>query len=643
MNIRRSDENPILVPRAEEAWEAAGAFNGCPVKGKDGIHFVYRAQSAPRDVHGVNMSRSSIGYAHSRDGIHFSKREQLIRPTEPWEQFGCEDPRVTKLGDTYYIFYTALEFHPFRAEGIKVAVALTKDFDKITERHLVTPFNAKAMALFPEKINGKYAALLTINTDNPPDHIALALADKIEDYWSLAYWQSWERSVAANVVPLRRGLSDHLEVGAPPLKTEHGWLVIYSYIENYGGPGGTVFGVRAALLDLKDPTKVISRLHKPILVPFEEYEEYGAVPHVVFPSGAMIHGKMLRIYYGAADTTCSLAEVPLDELMRELLNHRRDSVILRRYPGNPILVPDPAHPWEAKAVFNAAALELEKNVYILYRAMSPDNTSVVGCAISKDGIIISERLPEPVYVPRAAFENKNVAGGNSGCEDPRVTRLGDRVYMTYTAFNGSDPPRVALTSISVANMLARRWSWRDPVLISPAGADDKDAAIFPVKFGGKYAILHRLGVSIWIDFVDSLDGDWDTPLNGEVLMSPRTGPADSQKIGIAGPPIETEYGWLLLYHGVSKKSDHHYHLRAALLGRHDPTKVLVRTAEPILEVDAPYERYGIVPNVVFSNGAVVRGDQLLVYYGGADTVLGVATISLKELLEKLTSEQKAVK
>jgi predicted GH43/DUF377 family glycosyl hydrolase len=213
--------------------------------------------------------------------------------------------------------------------------------------------------------------------------------------------------------------------------------------------------------------------------------------------------------------------------------------------------------------------------------------------------------------------------------------------MTYTAFNGSDPARIAITSIKVDDFLARRWQWSDPVLISPPGADDKDCGIFPVKFNNKYAVLHRLGVSIWIDFVDSLDGKWDKPLGGKILMGPRSGPSDSQKIGIAGPPIETEYGWLLIYHGVSKKSDHHYHLRAALLDRHDPTKVLVRTAEPILDADAPYERYGVVPNVVFSNGAVVRDDQLFVYYGGADTVLAVASMSIRDLLDKLLREQAA--
>ena len=123
-------------------------------------------------------------------------------------------------------------------------------------------------------------------------------------------------------------------------------------------------------------------------------------------------------------------------------------------------------------------------------------------------------------------------------------------------------------------------------------------------------------------------------------MSPRQGERDSKKIGIAGPPIETEEGWLLIYHGVSKKADNHYHLRAALLDPRDPTKVIVRTKDPILEINASYEKFGVVPNVVFSCGSAVINGKLFVYYGGADKVLGVATIKLADLLKRLVAERK---
>ena len=126
-------------------------------------------------------------------------------------------------------------------------------------------------------------------------------------------------------------------------------------------------------------------------------------------------------------------------------------------------------------------------------------------------------------------------------------------------------------------------------------------------------------------------------------MNPRTGARDSRKIGIAAPPIKTKYGWVLLYHGISKKDDHHYHLRAALLDLHDPRKVLVRTQHPIFEPEVSYEKEGQVANVVFSCGAALIKDELFVYYGAADQVIGVATIQFSDFVKKLLKEKKLQK
>src|SRR5262249_30924565 len=152
------------------------------------------------------------------------------------------------------------------------------------------------------------------------------------------------------------------------------------------------------------------------------------------------------------------------------------------------------------------------------------------------------------------------------------------VHMCYTAYDGVHTPRVATTSISKKDFLAKRWgAWAEPTLISPPDVDDKDAAIFPKKINGKYAILHRLGLAVWLDFVDDLKFEGRRWLGGRVLMRPRTGPWDSRKIGIGGPPIETKKGWLLLYHGISKRENHHYHVRAALLDLKNPMKIIGRT------------------------------------------------------------------
>lgn len=636
--INRYSGNPIISPNPDHPWESVAAFNGCPVVDGDKVHLLYRALGKPQDINGTKLQLSTIGYARSQDGFHFNDRRQLIVPEEGFERFGCEDPRITKFGDTFYIFYTSLGGYPFGPDNIKVSVATTNDF-KTVQKHLVTPFNAKAMALFPHKIDGKMAAILTANTDRPPSRVGIAYFDKPEDIWSIEYWDQWYPQLNNHALPLERTKNDHIEIGAPPIRTDVGWLLIYSHIQNYFAPPAT-FGIEAVLLHLDNPYEIIGRTSKPLIIPTEDYEVHGIVPNITFPSGGYIDGEDLRIYYGAADTHCAVASIKLDSMLYDLIERRTFLIRADRYKKNPILTPIPNHKWESKAVSNVAAFLEDGVTHLVYRAVSDDNTSVMGYATSRDGFTIDERLAEPIYVPRADFEQKKVANGNSGCEDPRITLMNDTYYMFYTAFSGEGPPRVALTSISVDDFKARRWDqWKQPVLISPPDVDDKDSALFPKKINGKYAILHRLDVNIWLDFVDTLNFDGKSNwLGGKVLMTPRKGPTDSKKIGIAGPPIETERGWLLIYHGISKKEDNHYHLRAALLDKNDPMKVLARTSTPILDTETGYEKYGVVNNVVFSCGAVVRDDTIYIYYGAADTVIGVATISLKELVDKLIEE-----
>jgi predicted GH43/DUF377 family glycosyl hydrolase len=633
IEFKRSEENPVLIPNPDNDWESVATFNGCPIVINGKVILLYRAESLPLTIGDTRRHISSIGYASSVDGLHFTNRLQLIRPELEWERYGCEDPRVTKLDGKYYVFYTALSQYPFRAEGIKVGLAITRDFKKIESKHTVTTFNAKAMALFPERINGKIAAVLTVNTDRPPVKIAIAYFDDESQIWSDKYWEEWYATLDKHIIPLERSVNDHMEAGAPPIKTKYGWLLLYSHIQNYFSPPPT-FGVEAALLNLNNPRELLSRTKQPLMTPHEEYEKYGRVPNIIFPSGAIVKGKELYLYYGAADTVCSMATIDLDGLIREILGTETNIVKLERFVDNPILSPNPKNSWESQSTFNPGAIYEEGKVHLVYRAMSKDNTSVFGYASSTNGTNITERLPNPIYSPHKDFEMKLVPGGNSGCEDPRLTRIGEELYMCYTAFNGKDPPRVALTHINIDDFLKKRWKWAEPVLISPPGMSDKDAAIFPKKIKGKYVILHRLGESIWIDFVDDLNFDGSKWINGEVLMTPAQMQGESRKIGIAGPPIETQYGWLLLYHGITIKESY-YNIRAALLSLDDPLQVIGRTHIPILEPETDYEKGGVVNNAVFSCGAVVIENTLFFYYGAADKVIAVATIALSELLDKL--------
>jgi len=243
---------------------------------------------------------------------------------------------------------------------------------------------------------------------------------------------------------------------------------------------------------------------------------------------------------------------------------------------------------------------------------------------------INSRLDQPIYSPRADFESKKQSG-NSGCEDPRLTVIDDQIYMCYTAYNGVDLPRVALSHISISDFRNKNWNWSEPVLISPDKVDDKDACIFPEKVSGKYLLIHRIGSDICADFLDSLDPLPSIPLVGTPIILPRVGMWDSEKVGISAPPVKTKKGWLLIYHGVSK-SRHTYKVGAVLLDLKNPFLVIGRTDSPIFEPREKYELEGQVPNVVFPCGVALIKDKLFIYYGGADSVIGVAVASIKKLL-----------
>jgi predicted GH43/DUF377 family glycosyl hydrolase len=179
--------------------------------------------------------------------------------------------------------------------------------------------------------------------------------------------------------------------------------------------------------------------------------------------------------------------------------------------------------------------------------------------------------------------------------------------------------------------------WSKARLLSPSRIDDKDACIVSEKFKDGYLVLHRINHQICGDYLTTLD-DKGRMLNRcfEVLR-PRRGMWDGLKVGIAGPPIKTDRGWLLLYHGVSENGI--YRVGAALLDSNDPTNVLARLLQPIFEPIEQYELVGQINNVVFPCGAVVRDDTVYMYYGGADSVVGLATFSLTRLLDMLLPQK----
>ncbi|MFZ3044213.1 MAG: hypothetical protein WA058_03880 [Minisyncoccia bacterium] len=630
--IRREPDNPILSPRREYPWEALATFNPSVVRENGGWRMYYRALSNPAALVSLYAGQSTIGEAFSEDGLHFHSRQQVLVSEEPWEAFGCEDPRVTVFEGVKYLTYTALGGFPFSKDNIKVAIAVARDGVHFTERHLATPFNAKAFAIFPERVGGKVVAMLTVHTDDPPAEVCLVFADAIEDFWSPEFWEAWYKDWQTHKLTLRRVDNDHVEVGSVPLLTEHGWLIFYSYIEDYFGGGERVFSVEAALLDREDPTKIINRTES-ILVPEEFYEQYGIVPNIVFPTSAtMGDDGRLDLWYGAADTICAKASVKLHDLMRAL-DPERPARTFTRAPQNPILAAQ-GDGFESRDVFNSAAIDINGSVYLLYRAMDEANTSTIGLAISKDGVTIDERLPEPIYVPRADFEMKRgSATGNSGCEDPRIVRIEDKLHMTYTAYDGVHAPSGAVSTIHVDDFLARRWDkWSTPFILTPENVDDKDLALLPETIEENYMLYHRVNNRVCADLLPDLFSGKRVSRCIEI-MGPRRGMWDGLKVGSAVPPIRVGNNWLMIYHGVSRHKT--YRLGAALLD-YTGTSILARTADPIFEPVEPYEMSGEISNVVFSCGAVVRGDKLFLYYGAADKVIGVATASLAHILDALS-------
>lgn len=641
LKLHRHPDNPIILPSISNEWEKGGAFNGSVTKKGDEYIIAYRAMTPKKFYLDANIQVSSIGIAKSSDGVHFHDHSQLVKPEEEWERYGCEDPRITFIDGKFYIFYTALSGYPFSADNIKVAVAISSDLQTIEERHLVTPFNAKAMGLFPEKVHDKYVAFLSADTDKPPAKIGLAFLEKIEDLWNKDYWDNWYKNLDKNTLPLLRHSRDQIEAGAVPVKTREGWLLLYSLIGNYYS-NDKIFTIEAALLDSDNPLRIKKRTENALLTPQEEYELYGNIPNVIFPTGAQILDEDLYVYYGAADTTCAVATCKLEELLSSMRFHHNDDphsprVRFERYANNPLLEPIEEHGWESKAVFNPAALYEDNKIHILYRAMGEDNKSVIGYASSTNGVTIDERLPYPIYTPREPFEMK-IKEGNFGCEDPRVVRIDDTFYICYTAFDGGEnPPRVALSSIKVSDFMNRHWEWDRPILISPPTIDDKDATLFPKKINNKYVFLHRINDDIWIDFVDDLKFNEGKYLDGEILLHTRVDHWDHKKIGIAGPPIETSKGWLLLYHGIDESNT--YKVGACLLDLNNPDVVLSRLSYPIFEPEEKYEKEGIVNNVVFPCGNIVKNDTLYIYYGGADKVLAVASMNMNILLDELSKYQ----
>jgi predicted GH43/DUF377 family glycosyl hydrolase len=335
-------------------------------------------------------------------------------------------------------------------------------------------------------------------------------------------------------------------------------------------------------------------------------------------------------------------------------------VKLKRYEGNPILSPHPTNEWENLAVFNPAAWydENKKQVLLLYRAAEadPEYKCYFGLAVSNDGFHFERTSNEPVISPSVdGFDASTI-------QDPRMVKIDEWFYITYACrffpfgqfwipkaqqykhpVCPPDFPRVIRTNATSTGLLftkdfktfIRAGRLTDPLL------DDRDVILFPEKINGQYWMIHRplewVGpeysveqATAWISSADDLLG-----FRNSSLLIKQKHAWEADKMGVNTPPVKTEHGWLTLYHAVG--ADMYYRIGALLLDLDDPTKVLHRTTDWIMQPEEDYEINGYYNGCVFPCGKVVIDGTLFVYYGAADKFVGVATCPLDELLAYLLS------
>ena len=297
--------------------------------------------------------------------------------------------------------------------------------------------------------------------------------------------------------------------------------------------------------------------------------------------------------------------------------------IFTRHEQNPLITPDHL-PFESNAVLNPGVAETNGEVVLLLRIEDRQGLSHIRVARSNNGVDnwrIDEQMLLQPDLPEYPFEEW-------GCEDARVTLIGEQQWIiAYTSYSRYGPSVALATTEDFVSVT------RLGTVLSPP---NKDATIFPVQFDGSWMMLHRPVTTtqehIWHARSPHDLVHWSLP---GVLLAERGGPWwDGLRIGVGSPPLLTEDGWLLIFHGAKDMANRPvYRLGLALLDRDDPRKVLARASEWVFAPETDYEQRGLVPNVVYTCGALLRGDEVWMYYGGADTVIALASASVRDLLD----------
>lgn len=290
MLFTRYEKNPIISPDNSKEYESKCTYNPGAVVHDSKVFLIYRAEGKG-DV-------SSLCLAVSRDGYNFEKygRNPVIKPTLPEEKQGCEDPRITRIGDTFYMTYTSYDGkHPERCENVNTSLATSRDMIH-WKKHGIILKDIKSAAIFPEKINGRHHMLIggkRIRIATSEDLFRWKLEDKV-------------------LLDVRKGMFDdrYVETGPPPFPFRDRIAMFFNTADHNG-----VFRPSLALLDGKDPRRITYRADSPLMAPGKEFELKGKVNNVIFGEGLVEFNGVYLFYYGAADRYVCAATVRKEKLM----------------------------------------------------------------------------------------------------------------------------------------------------------------------------------------------------------------------------------------------------------------------------------------------------------------------------------------
>ncbi|KMQ68976.1 pesticidal protein Cry7Aa [Chryseobacterium sp. FH2] len=333
---------------------------------------------------------------------------------------------------------------------------------------------------------------------------------------------------------------------------------------------------------------------------------------------------------------------------------KKEGIILRKTQLN----------FESEGVLNPAVIKEKGKIHLFYRAVAKGNFSSIGHCLLSDPVTVESRMDIPVIVPEFEYEKH-------GVEDPRIVKIDHLFYLTCTCYDGMNALGKLLTSkdmISWKNegIIVPKISYEKFKLLSesdgtihekyqrfnksrisnnsnePSFLWDKNLIFFPRRINGKLYFIHRIRPDIQIVNIESIEEltpdfweDYFLHFKDHILLSPKYDHEISY-IGGGCPPIETQSGWLMIYHGVHDTiSGYVYSACAALLDLDDPEKEIARLPYPLFRPEEKWELKGEVNNVCFPTGSIIENDHLYIYYGAADKRIAVASVNISELLTEL--------